>query len=434
MFGDTMLANGTVYPQVEVQARRYRFRILNACNARFLNLQLLKVAKTDPDVSIDGNGIATNAAGPNWLVLGTEAGFLENPVIVPGKKAITFDSGTGNVVDYSLLTGNAERWDVIVDFTGFADSDVILYSDSPAPFPGGDPRNDYYLGNLANPVVPAAGSGPDTRQIMRFKVVPVPVTETPDAPLTLVTDPNINDAVNVPTVDSWNPAIAARLFEQDYGIDPFLANIGTGGNYTLNPSHPDAPLTVTKTRVLTLNEEFDAYGRLTQFLGTDAPGPSGKLGRHYADNAPTETPSSGDLEIWEILNLTGDTHPIHFHLVNVQILNRQPINVAGYTGGAYSTAGDAVSPDPSERGWKETVRMNPGEVTRVIMKFDLGPTKITGPAHNPIDFSGVSNGFGQFGGLGTPPPSPRTGGAEYVWHCHILEHEEHDMMRPLIVT
>ena len=77
------------------------------------------------------------------------------------------------------------------------------------------------------------------------------------------------------------------------------------------------------------------------------------------------------MEIWEILNLTGDTHPIHFHLVNVQILNRQPFDAAGYLGGAYTPTGPARSPDLTERGWKETVRMNPGEVTRVIMKFDL---------------------------------------------------------------
>ncbi len=73
--------------------------------------------------------------------------------------------------------------------------------------------------------------------------------------------------------------------------------------------------------------------------------------------------------------------------------------------------GQPVAPDLNELGYKETVRMNPGEVTTVIMKFDL-------PTGLPF----------------AVPPSPRTGGHEYVWHCHILEHEEHDMMRPLVVT
>ena len=84
MFGDTMLVNGTVYPEVPVEPRRYRLRILNACNARFLNLQLL-VADYQDGKSRRGHycrrGCPTNAAGPDWLVLGNEAGFLQNPVL-----------------------------------------------------------------------------------------------------------------------------------------------------------------------------------------------------------------------------------------------------------------------------------------------------------------------------------------------------------------
>ena len=117
--------------------------------------------------------------------------------------------------------------------------------------------------------------------------------------------------------------------------------------------------------------------------------------------------------MWEIVNLTGDTHPIHFHLVNVQVLSRQPFDVRPTTRAACRTyTGPAVAPDDNELGWKETVRMNPGEVTRVLMKFDL-------PRSCPF----------------TVPDSPthRCQGKEYVWHCHILEHEEHDMMRPLVV-
>jgi spore coat protein A len=125
-------------------------------------------------------------------------------------------------------------------------------------------------------------------------------------------------------------------------------------------------------------------------------------------DSATETPSSGDTEVWKIANLTGDTHPIHFHLVNVQIISRQPFKVSSYIGTPTYT-GPARPPDPSEAGWKDTVRMNPGEVTTVIMQFKL-----------PVPPFAV-------------PASPRTGGNEYVWHCHILEHEEHDMMRPLVI-
>jgi spore coat protein A len=122
----------------------------------------------------------------------------------------------------------------------------------------------------------------------------------------------------------------------------------------------------------------------------------------------TETPQEGETEVWQIANLTGDTHPIHFHLVNVQILGRQSFDVAHYNGRPNYT-GPARGPDPTEQGWKETVRMNPNEVTTVIMRFNLPKVPFT------------------------VPPSPRTGGHEYVWHCHILEHEEHDMMRPLVI-
>src|SRR5436853_2164691 len=85
---------------------------------------------------------------------------------------------------------------------------------------------------------------------------------------------------------------------------------------------------------------------------------------------PTETPLAGSTEVWQIANLTADTHPIHFHLVNVQVISRQAFSVSNYTGAA-NLKGAPVAPGPEERGWKETVRMNPGEVTTVIMRFNL---------------------------------------------------------------
>ena len=86
----------------------------------------------------------------------------------------------------------------------------------------------------------------------------------------------------------------------------------------------------------------------------------------------TESPTVGDIEGWRIFNLTGDTHPIHFHLVNVQVVSRQLFDAAGYDG-TVNFLDDPVEPDPNELGWKETVRMNPGECTTVIMKFDRPP-------------------------------------------------------------
>jgi spore coat protein A len=169
---------------------------------------------------------------------------------------------------------------------------------------------------------------------------------------------------------------------------------------------------------LSLNEDFDEFGRLIQTMGTFTQNGFNNQGLptwglpYLA--ATTENPTAGSTEVWQIMNLTGDTHPIHFHLVNVQLIQRRPFTgVPGRQGVDWHYSGPPTPPDPNEIGWKETIRMNPGEVTTVIMKFDL-PNLPTAAMRNAV--------------------SPRTGGKEYVWHCHILEHEEHDMMRPLIVT
>jgi spore coat protein A len=200
------------------------------------------------------------------------------------------------------------------------------------------------------------------------------------------------------------------------GIDPLFVSAGV--------SRPPAHV---KTRFLSLNEYFDAYGRLIQVLG-NAAAPYGSpldgsatylnyppAGAPQSVGATEEVVKNGDTEVWEIFNNTGDVHPMHFHLVNVQLINRQLFDVANLN---FSNFLDApVAPEPNETGWKETVPMFPGTVTRVMMKFDLTGAQIKDSKGKVI----------------TTPPSPRTGGMEYVWHCHILEHEEHDMMHALVV-
>jgi spore coat protein A len=182
-------------------------------------------------------------------------------------------------------------------------------------------------------------------------------------------------------------------------------------------------------RELTLNEGFDAHGRLAQYIGTNsqvAGTAAGFYGRRYVEEAATEVVQAGTTEVWEIANLSADTHPLHFHLVNVQILARQPINMKAYAG-TPTFRGKAGAPEAIELGWKETVRMNPGEVIWVIMKFDLPVVPFTVPS-SPRASAGTNAepGFGDVVPAGAKAH-------EYVWHCHILEHEEHDMMRPLVV-
>ena len=108
----------------------------------------------------------------------------------------------------------------------------------------------------------------------------------------------------------------------------------------------------------------------------------------------TENPKLGTVEIWSFVNLTDDSHPIHLHLVRFQILDRRPFDLFTYLNdGKLRYTAAAIPPDASEAGWKDTVRADPGMVTRIIVRFE--------------GFAG-----------------------RYVWHCHVLEHEDNEMMRP----
>ncbi len=415
-FGDTMLVNGLVYPYLQVQPRRSRFRVLNACNARFLNLQLyvrdlspegITLAPKGTEIDPNGNPVMapTNAAGPPMVQIGTEGGFLPTAVILNSPpRPIGFNTAVpitnpayGNVNRYNLLLGCAERADVVIDFAGLQPGTrLILYSDAPAPFPGGDIRNDYYLGQIDSTSIggsagPAAGFGPNTRVIMEFQVEAGPSDPVP--------------------FTTWLSTIKQQLASRSAELLP-------------------PPIATATRRALTLNESSDLQGRLVQMIGTDVsiytdiagPGgvpPAAPFFGRFLEDACTEQVSAGATEIWEIYNLTGDTHPIHIHLVNAQILNRQTFDPAQFPSIVF--LGPARLPDLNERGWKETVRINPGEVIRLVMRFDLPKLPFTLPTSDRTT-------------LGLPAPPTGTIYHEYVYHCHILEHEEHDMMRPLVVV
>ncbi|MEW6552903.1 MAG: multicopper oxidase domain-containing protein [Actinomycetota bacterium] len=214
-FMDTPVVNGTAYPVLEVEPQAYRFRILNAANDRFWNLQLYKAvsnnemwredgtlndggagevkmvpAAFNPDYPetwpTDGRegGVPDPATkGPEMIQIGTEGGFLPAPVVLPNQPVTwnrdptTFNAG--NVDGGNLILGPAERADVVVDFSQFAGQTLILYNDSPAPFPALDPRYDYYTG--APDLTDTGGSpgtqpgyGPNTRTIMQIKVAANP--------------------------------------------------------------------------------------------------------------------------------------------------------------------------------------------------------------------------------------------------------------------
>jgi spore coat protein A len=386
-FGDTILVNGTVYPYLEVEPKPYRFLMLNATNARFLNLNLLKTSNGAAEIITSAASLLpTNAtAGPPLIQIGTEGGYLVSEVRHPNNRFFNSGTLTGN-----MLLGPAERSDFIIDFTGQSGQEFILYNDAPGPFPGGGPT-DFFKGGPNNPA-PEDDSprGPDTRQILKIKVtLPLGAPE-PVVPAAILNPMLMDPPPLVPytTVAAPIPALVI-------------------------PSS----LPVAKVRDLTLNEGFDEFGRLKQMVGTTTPGlVSQGFGLDYLYPA-TEVVKKDAVEVWRIFNLTADTHPMHFHLVNVQVISRQPFKLVR---GKFTPTGIRRGPEPEELGWKETVKMHRGEVITVIMKFELPNTPFTVPT-SPR----VAEMMGSF--------NPAKKYHEYVWHCHILEHEEHDMMRPLVV-
>ena len=480
-FMDTPLVNGTAYPFLQVGQKAYRLRILNASNDRTLNLQLYCAASGGQ--MWDSNGKLVNpgagevpmvtaatgtpgtagytsdildgraggvpnidAAGPTMTQIGTEGGFLPNPVTISNSPiGYTYnrrDITVLNVSNKSLMLGPAERADVIVDFSQVdmaKCSNLILYNDSPAPVPAFDPRYDYYTGDpdqtsTGGAPTTIAGFGPDTRTIMQFQVTPALGTAAAfnTAPLTTALPAAFaasQDPIIVP--EAAYDAVYGQNFSNQY------VNIAdTTTTFTpLNSSTPVTPGLQPKA----IQELFETmYGRMNATLGVELPNTTGvnqttvPLG--YAEPT-TETISAdatqlGSLadgtQIWKITHNGVDTHFIHFHLFNVQVINR-----VGWDG-------MVKPPDPNELGWKDTVRMNPLEDTIVALR----PITPVVPFGLPDSMRSVDV---------TRPPTaviptldPATGGAatfvnavvnfgwEYVWHCHVLGHEENDMMRPMV--
>ena len=305
-FGNTIVVNGATWPSLDVEQRRYRLRLLNGCNARFLILRM-------------SNGLAF------WQI-GNEGGFLPAPV-----------------ERHELLMAPAERADVIVDFTHVpSGTEIILQNLGPdEPFGGGAPGVDF---EPANPET--------TGQVMRFRVVPARSadTSTPPSRLVLPAIARLGEATDARRV-SLNEAESATV----------RASTDVDGNIVLDCM------------------SGEPFGPVEADLGTVNPDGTGRpLGW---DEPITETPAVGAIELWDIHNFTADAHPIHIHEITFEVVERRRIEDG------------ARRPRESwEAGRKDTVIAYPNEVTRVKAVFDRP-------------------------GL-------------FVWHCHILEHEDNEMMRP----
>ena len=501
-FNDTPLVNGTAYPTVTVQPQAYRLRVLNAANDRFFNLSLYKAIDaagnlcdpaTNPAPVPEVTGVTCTevllnpaevaaalddstifptpdqtTAGPDWVQIGTEGGFLPAPVVIPAQPITWVNDPTvfnaGNVDQHSLLLGPAERADVVVDFSQYAGQTLILYNDAPAAFPARDPRYDYYTGSgdyrdTGGVGGVSAGYGPNTRTVMQIKVAAAPaapaynllalqnafkatslggqgVFETSQNPI-IVGQGAYNTAYNTAFQNNGPLAGLVQIFDTQLTFKTL-----TGATLTM-------PLT-SKAIQDEMGEAFDPeYGRMSGNLGVEVPnaqaGTQQNLILYPFVNPATEifqgiqlppgvevTPiaSTGDgTQIWKITHNGVDTHPIHFHLFDVQLINR-----VGWDG-------IIRKPDANELGWKDTVRISPLEDTIVAMRpiipqLPWGLFDSIRPL-NPSMPLGSTALFNSTDILGNPIPTITNQLAsfdwEYVWHCHILSHEEMDMMRPMTV-
>jgi FtsP/CotA-like multicopper oxidase with cupredoxin domain len=450
-FMDTPLVNGTAYPKMTVDRKTYRFRILNACNDRSLNLQLYYVDPAHPTEvkmvpAVPHPGVATwparwptdgrdggvpdpLTAGPNLVQIGTEGGWLPNPVVIPstpvGYNYNRRDIVVLNIATHGLLMGPAERADVLVDFSKVpAGSKIILYNDAPAPVPAFDPRYDYYTGDPDQRSTGGAnttpvGYGPNTRTIMQFQVSSAAAGASLDTTALATAWPAIF------ATDQPAPIVP----ETAYGnaTDTYSRIASTSISFVPSGSVDTTTLAMEPKAIQELFE-LD-YGRMNATLGVELPftnfNNQTTIPLGYKDQA-TEIMKSGDIQVWKITHNGVDTHAIHFHLFNVQVINR-----VGWDGAIRP-------PDPNELGWKETVRMNPLEDCIVAMRpvaptlpfkvpDSVRPLDPTMPVNDPITVTNPADGNAI-----TIPNALTDFGWEYVWHCHLLGHEENDMMRPIV--
>ena len=281
-FGDTNVVNGKIWPYLEVEPRKYRFRMVNAANSRYYRMKL--------------------SHQESFIQIGTDQGLLAKPVYT-------------NVI----LIGPGERADVIIDFSKQKGNRLVLTNDAPSPFPDGDQPDPKTTGTIMQIRVNLPLKGKDERSI------PVKLSQI------------------------------SKLKEEDAAVIR---------NFTLDSTH-------------------DLYGRHLMLLDN----------KRWTDPVMVQ-PILGTTEIWTMLNLTEETHPIHLHLVKFQVLDRQAFDVDQYKKNkTLEFTGVREIPEAQEQGWKDVVNAHPGEVTRIITTFE-----------------------------------PYLG--RYVWHCHILEHEDHEMMLP----
>ena len=413
-------------------------------------------------------------AGPDIVQIGNEAGLLPVPAIWKSQP-VNYDYNVRNItmlniLQHDLLLGGGERADVLIDFSKYAGQTLLVYNDAPSPMPANDPRVDYYTGRGDQTDAGGAhdtlsGYGPNTRTIMQIKVSATNASGSGgalDVAALAAAMPRVYAKTQPP------PIIPEAAYNVAFGTSDVnnYARIGTGSggepNFTYTvPSYvdpADGKAKTTKSLPVinkAIQELFDPiFGRMNATLAVELPLSSATIATTiplaYVD-VPVErldAIADGETQIWKITHNGVDGHPVHFHLVNVQVINR-----VGWDG-------TIKPPEANEVGWKETLRMNPLEDVYVAVKAKRPVTPFGLPKSarllDPAQEAGSTLGFTQIDPTSGQAPREQwqiTGGSnmsnvsvpatlysnrftdfdnEYVWHCHILGHEEQDFMRPFI--
>jgi FtsP/CotA-like multicopper oxidase with cupredoxin domain len=451
----------------------------------------LAAAQTDLNV-FPTPDTTVSLPGPDWIQIGSEGGFLPAPTVVDGQQPTTWITDptrfdVGNVDKHSLLLAPAERADVIVDFSKFAGKTLILYNDAPAAFPARVPSYDYYTGapdmrpNGAPVILP--GYGPNTRTIMQVTIAGTPA---PAFNLTKLQNAFKHNAAGTGVFESGqHPIIVGQAgYNSAYGTGfaassncnapgstlqrcDGLVRVNDTTNFGFNTLKAPTVKMTMQLQPKAIHDEmnsttFDEYGRMQANLGVEAqpptPGqqnvtlypfvnPATELidgtnlpranvifdanGLPVSDVKITPISSAADgTQVWRITHNGVDTHPIHFHLYDVQVVNRV-------------TWDNIIIPtEPGELGWKDTVRISPLQDTIVALRPIIPeiPWELPNAIRmlNPMMPAGSTAMFNNFDVQGNPTAEIVNQlvnfGWEYVYHCHILSHEEMDMMRPVSVA
>jgi FtsP/CotA-like multicopper oxidase with cupredoxin domain len=371
-FGDHMLVNGKIWPKFEVEPRNYRLRFLNGCDSRFLAVQFFEVGPGVTELPNDGEPLS-------FTVIGSDQGLASSPTDLD-----------------TLLIETGARYDIFFDFKNVAEGNRVIMKNI-----GGD---EPFGGEI--PGMQVFG---ETDRIMAFDVVLPLSTDHPDTS---------------PQGINFGPVIPAP----------------------------------TRVRKVALFEGLDEYGRLQPLLGTAEPatdfrgdpifwpatppyqsaGLVGQMEGTVAWHSPTtENPVLGTTEEWEIWNVSGDAHPVHLHLVNFQVVSRSEISYDSTCGEEPPCVYDEES-IPDEPDGVYLVKQNLvqhngllGSGFRIANKEGNEGPELPPPDHYfenaPKDM--VTALPGQITRIRATFDKP----GRYVWHCHILSHEDHEMMRVMHV-